>query len=76
MPTVAIIGPFKLMIYFNDHGKPHVHIMSADSAAVVEIKTRKVAHNDGIGGRDLRMLLKFIEQRETELLEAWEDAHG
>ena len=76
MPTVAIIGPFKLMIYFNDHGKPHVHIISADAAAVIEIKTRKVVHNDRIGGRDLRMLLKFIEQREAELLEAWEDAQG
>lgn len=74
MPTVAILGPFKLLIYFNDHGRPHVHVISTDAAAVVEIRTRKVIHNDGIWGRDLRLILRFIADREVELMEAWQDA--
>lgn len=69
-----MIGPFKLLIYFNDHGRPHVHVLSADLAAVIEIKTRKVIHNTGIHSRDIRVITKFIEEREKMLLEAWEDA--
>lgn len=74
MPTIAVLGPYKIMIYFNDHGRPHVHVLSADSAVVIEIKTRKVVHNSGVVGKDLRLILKFIEQREKDLMEAWNEA--
>ena len=72
MPIVALVSGYKIMIFFNDHGRPHVHIQLADRSAVVEISTLVISHNHGIGGRDMRMLLKFIKERKGELLEKWE----
>ncbi|MBY4639463.1 DUF4160 domain-containing protein [Gluconacetobacter entanii] len=37
MPTLLRLNGFRVVIYTADHGPMHVHVISADGEAVIEI---------------------------------------
>jgi hypothetical protein len=67
------------VIFSNDHGPPHVHVLNDGSATIAVGKSTKdlrVIHADGIPRRVHRVILEqIVEQRET-ILRAWNDVHG
>ena len=75
MPTVAIVDGIKALVYGNDHGLPHFHLLTAEYRAVIDIETMKL-----IRGRlpraKLRKVLAWAEPRRTALLEAWDLARS
>ena len=42
MPTIKRFRTFNICMYFDDHGVPHFHIVSADENASVAIDTLEV----------------------------------
>jgi hypothetical protein len=42
MPTVIRLGNAKIAIYASDHNPPHFHLLSAEHAAVVSLKTLEI----------------------------------
>ncbi len=70
MPTVFIFDGYKIRIYFNDHGIPHVHLIGTDWAGVIAI-----ADGDLIEGEAPEAALatarEWIAQNEQMLLSMW-----
>jgi hypothetical protein len=73
MPTILIINGIKICIYFNDHGKAHIHAIKDDSEAKILIETAKCISANGFSERDVRKLEKFVKKHATLLLEKWEE---
>jgi hypothetical protein len=75
MPTIIEFRNYRIVIYTNDHMPPHVHCIGPGISARIEIKTRRVMSNDGIGAKDLRRLADLIEKYETVLMDEWNRIH-
>lgn len=46
MPTIEDFGSFKIYIYFEDHGVPHFHVLSANFRASIAIEDFAVLTGD------------------------------
>lgn len=46
MPTLFTFDRYKIRIYFREHGIPHVHLISADCAAVIAIDDGDLIEGD------------------------------
>ena len=79
MPTLFRVGPYRVVVYPNDHSPAHVHAVgaghakfvlgsTADQVAVVEIT--------GISVGDLRKLAETIIDRHAECCAGWSKWHG
>ena len=75
MPTVAIIDGVKILVYGNDHGLPHFHLLAAEYRAVIDIETMQVIRGRLPRAR-LRKALAWAEPRRAELLKAWDSARA
>jgi len=73
MPKVLEFRNLVFRIYFNDHGRPHVHVISGNCEAKIEIETLKVISNKSFSKKDLTKALEKIVEYNDEFLEAWEE---
>jgi len=71
MPPLKDFGSFWIVMYFEDHNPPHVHVVSADFEALVAIRDGTVFRGS-IPGRHRRSALAWIEENRKFLLEKWE----
>jgi hypothetical protein len=79
MPTLFQCRGYRIVIFSNDHGPPHVHVLNDGSATIAVgkgIDDLRVVRANGIPRRMHRVILEqIIEQREA-ILQAWNDIHG
>ncbi len=72
MPTLIIIEGIKIMMFDRDHEPPHVHIVTADAAAIWDIRyARQIAVRGRLTRRETRMSAEWIETNHDELLALW-----
>jgi hypothetical protein len=71
MPTVAIVDGVKILVYGNDHGLPHFHVLAAEYRAVIDIETMELIRLRFPRAR-LRKVLTWAEPRRAQLLAAWD----
>lgn len=71
MPPLKDFGSFRIVMYFEDHNPPHVHVVSADFEALVAIEDGTVFRGS-IPGRHRRSALTWIATNRDFLLEKWE----
>ncbi|CCG40134.1 DUF4160 domain-containing protein [Magnetospirillum molischianum] len=70
MPTLLVFNGFKLRLYFGDHGVPHVHLISADCAAVIAIETGEVITGDAPAAA-LETAHAYVAANRDALLTLW-----
>ena len=75
MPTLAIVDGVKVLVYGNDHGLPHFHLLAAEYRAVIDIGTMKLIRGRFPKSR-LRKVLAWAEPRRAQLLKAWDLARA
>jgi hypothetical protein len=75
MPTIFVIGPFKIVINTADHRPAHVHCVGPGIVLVVEIRTRNIIRNKGVASKDVKRLLVLIEEYEDVLMNEWRRYH-
>ena len=75
MPTIFLIGPFKVIINTKDHRPAHVHCVGPGVFVVIEIATLEVIRNDGVSSRDIKRLQLFIQQNQNVLMNEWRHYH-
>lgn len=46
MPTIIRLGNVKIAVYAMDHPPPHFHVLTADYAATISIRTLKITAGD------------------------------
>lgn len=73
MPTLLRFGPYRIVIYTNDHNPAHVHILGPDRFAKVNILTLDIISSDSISSQDMKKLLEVIKRNQENLLEAWNE---
>jgi hypothetical protein len=76
MPIIFRIGPFRIVIFVNDHEPPHVHCIGKGERAVIEIKSGLIRSNKGVHDKDLKKLTGFIKEQSDVLLTEWRYFHG
>jgi len=71
MPVIGMVGSVKVLMYYNDHAPPHVHLdAGGDVQVVVEIVGADLP--SGLFSKpDRKAILKWIRDHETELLANW-----
>ena len=75
MPTVVRLGNVKLVVYASDHNPPHVHILSAEHAAVMSMSNLEITA--GFVPRHVYQLARdWAEAHRDELHEAWRQLNG
>lgn len=81
MPTVDREGPFRVIIYPNDHEPAHVHLLTGDGTIVVNLLGREGQPElrelyGNVGRRIVRQALELVAQRREQYLARWHDLHG
>lgn len=77
MPTLLRINGFRVVIYTADHVPMHVHIISADGEAVIEIgRKARLIQVGGMKDKVIQEALVIVQDHAEMLAEAWETIHG
>ncbi len=72
MPTVLRSGPYRFYFFSHEPNEPaHVHVDRDQFSAKVWLLPLALARNIGFSARELRKILKLVEDNQTMLLEAW-----
>jgi hypothetical protein len=74
MPTVADFGGYKIVIYFDDHNPPHVHVIAADFEGLVSIADGAIIAGQ-IPPKFRRAALDWIAANRVRLMEKWIECH-
>ena len=71
MPTLKTFHNSRVMVYFNDHPPPHVHIQLRDRRdCIVELATLEI--KGSIPEREIREALKWIKANLNYLKSEWQ----
>jgi hypothetical protein len=74
MPTVLRVGSYRFFFYSGDRGEPeHVHVERDDNVAKFWLDSVRLERSGGFGGRELRTVQRIVEERQSELVEAWNE---
>ena len=77
MPTLLRINGFRVVIYTTDHVPMHVHVISADGEAVIEIGRKAcLIRAGGMKDKAIQEALVIVQDHAEMLAEAWEKIHG
>lgn len=70
MAVVARIDGVKIVLHFNDHGRPHFHAMTADDRVTIDIETLQVTKGS-MPRTKYRVVREWARSRQESLLRAW-----
>lgn len=78
MPTIDRKGPFRVVIYPNDHDPSHVHVISGDGVAIFNLSNPDVELREVHGMRDREVARAFdlVRRNRETYLTAWKNLHG
>jgi hypothetical protein len=71
MPPIKDFGGYRIVMYFEDHNPPHVHVVSPNFEALVSIRDGMVFRGS-IPATARRKTLAWIEANREVLLAMWE----
>lgn len=73
MGTIFIFRNIRIVKYSNDHLPPHIHAVSPQGKAKIELATLECYYSRGYTSKDLKMILKFVAEHKETLMEAWNE---
>lgn len=77
MPTIGRIGALDVMIFRNDHGPPHFHVIGTEFSAKFTIADFELLSSKGrIRRRDIHDVEKWGHKHQNELYLNWELARA
>lgn len=80
MPTVARVGKLRIAIYLNDHSPAHVHVISADGEAKINLgmsgRKPSLVTNNGMTRSELADALRIIGEKGSVFRKKWKEIHG
>lgn len=74
-PTVMRSGPYRIMIFVNDHLPEHVHVFSGGKRAKINLNPIEVVDARGFSPHELRRAVAVIVDNRDKLLETWRRIH-
>lgn len=77
MPTVLRWGRYRVFFYSNEGGEPpHVHVRAGNREVKIWLEDLTIAVNFRFPAHELSDIIRELEARRVELLEAWHDHFG
>lgn len=76
MPTVIRFGRFRFVIYPQDHGPAHVHVLAAGAEAKFDIRTGRCLSVFGFTLKTVKRLTEVVRRNQDLLMEAWNEYQG
>lgn len=77
MPVVLRRGGVRFFFYANEGSPrepPHIHVERGDAQAKFWLRPEPlIAYNDGFSARELRQLLRLVEENRDRFEKAWND---
>jgi hypothetical protein len=72
MPPLKDFGGFRIVMYFEDHNPPHVHVVAADFEALVSIADGAIFRGS-IPAKFRQAAQVWIEANRKALLAKWQE---
>ena len=77
MPSVLLIGPYRLFFCSSDGNEPlHIQIERDDAVAKYWLEPVRLARSQGFRGAELRDIERIVVEHQNALIEAWHDYFG
>ena len=76
MPTVHREGPFRFVIWPDDHRPPHVHCFRGNEEVVIFLESGEVRNVVGMQERDVTRAIQIVHTQHQKLLASWRQIHG
>ena len=79
MPTVALIGSLRVVVYPNDHRPAHVHVIGAGREAVFNLNCPsgpvELRENFGFSMRQINKMMTALSKNLQRLCAEWKRIH-
>lgn len=76
MGTILVYRNIKFVIYSKDHPPAHIHAISPNGEAKIELGSLECFFCRGYSQRDLKMIINLVKEKQDILLEAWDEIHS
>jgi len=73
MPTIFRIDGYRFFFFSDEHTPQHIHIEKADAYARIEIDSLKVTDSYKLNSKELKKLLKLVQDNKSKLQGAWNE---
>ena len=74
-PTIIRGRGFRIMIFYNDHPPPHVHVLQGGRRARVYLSPVRLWHSE-MKANDTRRAVELVRENHDTLLQEWRNIHG
>lgn len=65
----------KFVIYSNDHGSPHCHVIGHGSELKVDLVHFEVIGDTRFSERDAKRIIEIVKRYQVELMTQWREFH-
>ena len=72
MPTILRDNGYRFFFFSDEHLPKHIHIEKGDSYVRIELLTLSVTYSYRISQKEIRKLLKLVEQNKKMMIGAWD----
>ncbi len=73
MLTIFKHDGYRFYFYSNEHLPKHIHVENGDGYARVVLKTLEVTDRYNLKSKELKQIVKLVEEHKTEIKEAWNE---
>ena len=74
MPTILRVRSYRIFFYSADREEPqYVHVEHDKRVAKFRLDPVRIKNNNGFPEREIRRIQRIIKDKETLLIEAWND---
>lgn len=74
MPTILIVGPYRLFFWASDRNEPpHVHVERDDRIAKFWLSPVRLQNNGGFPSAEINRIFRLVQEREEDCLRKWNE---
>ena len=64
------------LFMLKDHPPPHVHAISPDAEAKIDLTSLKCFFSRGYSAKDLNLIISFTSDNQEKFMEVWNEYHS
>jgi hypothetical protein len=76
VPPIHREGALRFVIWSNDHRPPHIHVITPDGEAVIELAPVALRDEHGMRERDVARAVEITRMQWRAFLDQWRRIHG
>jgi len=74
MPTIMVVGPYRLFFWASDRNEPpHVHVERDDRVAKFWLNPVRLQSNGGFRSAEINRIFRLVQEREADCLRKWNE---